>query len=96
MFAELSLRHFTDVEVNDDNSAESSGATVSNVRVGFEWRHGELLIRPFAGVQNWTNVEYNGTIRPNASFGRYYEPAPKAVLYTGLEIGFDVDDLLGR
>ena len=96
VFAELSLRHFSDIEVNDDNSAESSGATISNVRVGFEWRRGELLIRPFLGVQNWTNVEYNGTIRPNASSGRYYEPAPKAVLYTGVEIGFDLDDFIGH
>jgi len=96
LFAELSLRHFTDLEVSDDNKGKSSGATVSNVRVGFEWRRGHLLIRPFAGVQNWTNVEYNGTIRPNASFGRYYEPAPKAVLYTGIEIGFDLDEFIGR
>ena len=79
--------------MNDGNTAESDGATVSNVRVGFEWRRGDLLIRPFAGVQNWTNVEYNGTIRPNASFGRYYEPAAKAVLYAGVEIGFGLDDL---
>lgn len=92
-FAELSLRHFSDIEVNDDNSARSDGATISNVRAGFEWRRGDLLIRPFAGVQNWTNVEYNGTVRPNAGFGRYYEPAPKAVVYAGIEIGFSLGEI---
>lgn len=92
-FAEISLRHFSNIQANDDNSAQSDGATVSNVRVGYEWRRGDLLFRPFAGVQNWTNVEYNGTIRPNASFGRYYEPAPKAVVYAGIEIGFGLDEI---
>jgi iron complex outermembrane receptor protein len=92
-FAEISLRHFSDIEVNDDNSARSDGATISNVRAGFEWRRGDLLIRPFAGVQNWTNVEYNGTVRPNAGFGRYYEPAPKAVVYAGIEIGFSLGEI---
>ena len=91
-FAVLSFRHFSDLEVNDANSAESSGASISDARFGWRFRRGGLEIRPFAGARNWSGERYNGTIRPNAGFGRYYEPAPETELYGGLAIEFRLGD----
>jgi iron complex outermembrane receptor protein len=82
----LGLRHFSDIDVDDANDLESSGATVSDLRVGYDWLWRDLLVRPFASVRNWSNVEYNGQLRPNAAFGRAFEPSPKAELLAGVEL----------
>ncbi len=86
LFSELSLRYFSDLEVNDANTEQSSGATLSDIRVGYEFWRGRTLVRPFVSLRNWTGAEYNGSIRPNASGDRYYEPAPKMQIYGGLEV----------
>ena len=88
LFASLSLYYFSDLEVNDENDAESDGAMTSEFRTGYEWRRGRVVLSPFAGVRNWTGVEYNGTIRPNAAFDRYFEPAAEAELYAGVEVRY--------
>jgi iron complex outermembrane receptor protein len=82
----LGLRHFSDIEVDDANELESSGATISDLRVGYDWLWRDLLVRPFASVRNWSNVEYNGQLRPNAAFGRAFEPSPEAELMAGVEL----------
>ncbi len=88
LFSVLSLRHFSDLEVNDANTAESSGATISDARFGYAWRRSGFVITPFFGIRNWSGVKVNGTIRPNAAGGRYYEPAPESEIYGGLSIEF--------
>ncbi len=85
-FAVLSVRHFSDIEVDDENLLESDGATLSDVRVGYDWRVERWLVRPFAGVRNWSRAEYDQTLRPNAFGGRHFEPAPLAELYIGVEL----------
>ncbi|NRA01980.1 MAG: TonB-dependent receptor [Myxococcales bacterium] len=84
--AVLSARYFSDLEVDDANTATSGGALISDLRVGTRFSRGDLEFRPFLGVRNWTGVKYNGTIRPNARFGRYYEPAPRSEIFGGWEI----------
>jgi len=69
--------------VNDENTATSDGATVSDIRIGYDWHRGPLLLRPFASLRNWVGVKYDGQLRPNASFGRYFEPAPTAEWLAG-------------
>jgi len=88
LFGALTLRYFSRLDVNDANTASSGGATLSDLRVGYEWWRGELLARPFIGLRNWTGAEYKGSVRPNATGGRYYEPAPELQIYGGLEVGF--------
>jgi iron complex outermembrane receptor protein len=85
-WAVLGVRTRSTMYVNDENSATSSGATVSDIRVGYDWHWRGLLLRPFASLRNWTGVEYDGQVRPNAAFGRYYEPAPEAEWLAGLEL----------
>jgi iron complex outermembrane receptor protein len=87
-FAVVSLRHYSDLEANDANSAESSGATLSDVRVGYDWRSDRWSLQPFAGVRNYTRAKYDQTLRPNAFGGRYYEPAPLAEMYVGVDVRF--------
>ena len=87
-FGSLSLRHFSDLKLDDANRFESSGATTSDLRIGYERESERFQIRPFFGVRNWTNKEYNGTVRPNAFGGRFLEPAPELELYGGIAIEF--------
>jgi len=72
------------------NQVETGDYTVSNLRAGFRWKGGDWILEPFAGVNNLFGKEYNGNVRLNASFGRYYEPAPERNIYAGvlLRYGF--------
>jgi iron complex outermembrane receptor protein len=88
LFLVLALHHRADLEVNDANTEKADAATTSDVRAGFEWSRGVLRIVPFVGLRNWTDVEYAGTVRPNANAGRFFEPAPGVQAYGGLS--FDV------
>lgn len=87
-FAALSVRHSSDIEVNDANTAESDSATVANLHAGWRIERRGITYEPFVGVRNATGVEYDATLRPNAFGGRYYEPAPEAELYVGMELRF--------
>jgi iron complex outermembrane receptor protein len=89
VFATLSLRHFSDIEVNDANTFESDGATLSDFRLGYTWHRESLQLQPFVGVRNWSRAEYDQTIRPNGAADRYYEPAPLAELYAGIDLRFE-------
>jgi iron complex outermembrane receptor protein len=89
VFATLALRHFSDIEVNDANTFESDGATISDFRIGYDWRRESMALQPFVGVRNWSRAEYDQTLRPNAAANRFYEPAPLAELYVGIDLRFD-------
>ena len=88
LFGVVSLRHFSDAEVNDENVSKNDSATISDVRVGFDWLRDSLRIQPFFGVLNWTDTEYNGTVRVNDANGRYYEPAAETQYFGGLELEY--------
>jgi iron complex outermembrane receptor protein len=86
LFAVVALHHRSDLPLDDANREEEEAATTSDVRVGFKWQRGTLRAVPFIGVRNWTDVEYAGAVRPNARFGRFYEPAPGTQVYGGISI----------
>jgi iron complex outermembrane receptor protein len=50
--------------------------TVSSLRLGYEKELASWTIAPFVNVNNLFDEEYYSNIRINATFGRYYEPAP--------------------
>ncbi len=87
-FAIGSLRYFSKLWVDDANTATAPAATTSDLRLGWELRRGDLVVEPFLGVRNWTGTKFDDRIRPNATFGRYYEPAPRSNVYAGLELRF--------
>ncbi len=89
-FAVSSLRYFSKLWVDDANTATAPAATTSDLRLGWDIRSGDMIVQPFLGAQNWTGTKYDDRIRPNANAGRYYEPAPRATVYGGVELRFAV------
>lgn len=87
-FAISSARYFSRLWVDDANSATAPAATTSDLRLGWDLRRGDFVVQPFVGARNWTGTKFDDRIRPNASFGRYYEPAPRATIYAGLELRY--------
>ena len=70
------------------NQVETDDYVVSNLRAGFRWARGQWSVEPFAGVSNLFDEEYMNNIRLNASFGRYYEPAPERNVYAGILLAY--------
>jgi len=87
-FAIGSLRYFSKLWVDDANTATAPGATTSDLRVGWSLRRGDFVVEPFVGTHNWTGTVFDDRIRPNAGFGRYYEPAPRATVFAGIDLRF--------
>jgi iron complex outermembrane receptor protein len=73
---------------NNSNTVKTDKYVVSNLRAAYRWSSGNWSLEPFIGVNNLFDEEYMGNIRINASFGRYYEPAPERNVYGGLELQF--------
>ena len=66
----------------------SWGAGVTNARVGWNGRAGQMEIAPFLGINNLWDRRYVGSVTLNGAFGRVLEPAPRRVIYLGTEIGY--------
>ena len=61
---------------------------VSNIRAGFAWTGRQWQLEPFVGINNLFGEKYNGNVRLNAAFGRYYEPAPERNFYAGVQFRY--------
>ena len=85
------LLHADSFYADNANTVRSGAYTVANLRAGFtgQWQHWE--ISPFIGINNMFAEEYFDNIRLNASFGRYFEPAPKRNFYGGIGIRYNLD-----
>jgi iron complex outermembrane receptor protein len=62
--------------------------SVTNARVGWDGRIGQMEIGPFLGINNLLNRRYIGSVTLNGVGGRVVEPAPRRVVYLGAEIGY--------
>jgi iron complex outermembrane recepter protein len=80
------------VAADDENTgnlfADSWGAGVTNLRVGWAGPIGELSLSPFVGVNNLWDRRYISSVTINGAGGRVFEPAPRRVIYVGTEVGF--------
>jgi iron complex outermembrane receptor protein len=74
------------IEVNSANTVQTDAYLVSNLRLGYRYSGETWSIEPFAGIYNLFDESYNGNIRVNAAFGRYYEPAPERNAYAGIQL----------
>jgi iron complex outermembrane receptor protein len=72
------------------NEVETGDYLVSNLRVGYRRAGEHWEISPFAGVNNLFDEKYIGNVRLNASFGRYYEPAPERNVYVGVLLRYNL------
>ena len=73
---------------NNDNTVETDDYLVSNLRAGFRRELGQWVLEPFIGINNLFDKDYMNNVRLNASFGRYYEPAPERNVYAGVSLRY--------
>ena len=78
--------HASSFYANNANTVEDGDYTVANLRFEYRWTGNNLEVAPFAGINNLFDEKYNGNVRLNAGFGRYFEPAPEINYYAGLTI----------
>ena len=62
--------------------------SVTNARVGWDGRVGQMEIAPFLGINNLLDRRYIGSVTLNWVGGRVFEPAPRRVIYVGAEVGY--------
>jgi iron complex outermembrane receptor protein len=67
---------------------DSWGAGVTNLRLGWDGRGGQMEVAPFLGINNLWDRRYVGSVTLNGIGGRVFEPAPRRVIYLGTEIGY--------
>lgn len=91
IYAGLDLMYAGSFYANNANTVETGSYLLSNFRLGYRWEWGKWAFEPFAGINNLLDEAYMSNVRLNASFGRYYEPAPERNAYAGamLRYGFD-------
>jgi iron complex outermembrane receptor protein len=70
------------------NQVETEDYLVSNLRAGYRRAGEHWEVSPFVGINNLFDEKYIGNVRLNASFGRYYEPAPERNVYAGILIRY--------
>jgi len=70
------MLHVNSFYADNSNLVKTEPYTVSNLRLGYKLELDNWMISPFMGVNNLFNEAYNSNVRINATFGRYYEPAP--------------------
>jgi iron complex outermembrane receptor protein len=89
-YAAWDLLYVGEFYADNANTVETEDYLVSNLRSGFRWQKNQWVFEPFVGINNLFDKEYMANIRLNASFGRYYEPAPERNFYAGilLRLGF--------
>jgi len=68
--------------------AESWGAGVTNLRLGWDGVSGDMSLAPFVGINNLWDRQYVSSLTINGAGGRVFEPAPRRVIYLGTEIGY--------
>ena len=82
----FNLNYSGDLYTNNANSVKVGAYSVSNFRMSYEISRGDWQFRPYIGVNNIFDTEFNSNIRINAYGKRYYEPAPERNSYLGIAV----------
>jgi len=86
--ATLEAIYSGDLYADNANTVNVSDYTVVNFRIAKEFERGRWLLRPYAGINNLFDENYNSNIRINAFGGRFFEPAPPRHFYAGIVVNF--------
>lgn len=86
-FGDFDVQYVGDREADNANSAEADDYVVMNLRGGLRHRVGRWSFEGFAGIRNLGDAEYDDNLRINASFERFFEPAPGRQFHLGLGAG---------
>ena len=87
-FGSLQSEYVDEFYVNNENTAENSAYTNTQLKVGVEKRWGSIQASMFMGVNNLFDVNYNANTRINAAGGRYFEPAPPLNVFAGISLSW--------
>ena len=74
----------SEIYADNDNKNIVSSYSVSNFNFGRKIIYKGLAINFFLGLKNIFNEKYNNNIRINAYGDRFFEPAPKRNIYSGI------------
>ena len=89
-FAAWDLLYAGSFFADNANEVETDDYLVSSLRTGYRWAGEHWEISPFVGVNNLFDEKYMSNVRLNASFGRYWEPAPERNIYGGVLIRYNL------
>ncbi len=73
--AALEVQYAGKVYVNDRNTDAAPAWTIASLRIGLEQKLGQWVLREFARLNNFTNVNYVGSVIVGDTNGRYFEPS---------------------
>ena len=73
---------------DDANETRVNGYEVVNVVLGYHHKFKKWTFKPFLGLNNLLDEQYNDNVRINAFGGRYFEPAPGVNVYGGIQASF--------
>ncbi len=76
------------VYVDDGNTASTSSYALANLQAGFDQHHGAWRFSEFAQLNNIFDRQYIGAVVVNASYGRFYEPAPGRNYLVGVSASY--------
>ncbi|MBW2294861.1 MAG: TonB-dependent receptor, partial [Deltaproteobacteria bacterium] len=88
IFASFDIQYIDEREADNANTAEAKDYAVANLRVGYEHSFGDWEVMGFVGVNNLTDQKYIDNLRINASFGRFFEPAPRTQVHGGVSVAY--------
>lgn len=87
-FAFINTRYVGALYADDANATEVPAFWLLNVRGGWPFQWGKVMVEPSAGLNNLADTPYFGNIRINAAGARYYEPAAGLNWYAGARVRF--------
>ncbi len=88
-FAEVGAHYVGDFYADDANTEEVDSHWRFDLKGGESWRlGGDTTVDLYGGIRNLFDEDYYENVRINASFERYYEPAPGRTFYAGVKVGF--------
>ncbi|MDR5873424.1 TonB-dependent receptor [Halomonas gomseomensis] len=88
-FATLETQYVGDLVADNANETQVDSYWLVNLRAGDGWRlTDKTRLNAYVGVRNLLDEKHYANVRLNASFGRFYEPAPGRSVYGGVEVSF--------
>ncbi len=78
------MLHVGSFFADDANTTRINAYHVANLRMGHSATYGNWEVSPYLGVNNLFGEDYNSNVRLNATFGRFFEPAPDRNIYAGV------------
>lgn len=85
---QLQNRFIGELYTDDANSTLESGYQLLDFKCGAILDIDGKIIKPFFGINNILNTEYNDNIRINAFGSRFFEPGPERHFYAGVRVRF--------